>query len=159
MARLVSGSTQLMSPRLLFLLCMQVVGSAAFPNHRSLGQILAMLPSATEPPCALEGMPSGGPLLKRGGGAVSVERQGSQRENQQPMKYRKLWLHDAVIPSPNGSNHQICRFCGSTLSSPNTSVRKKVWPRCIASFARYVFSRWGHCDEASESSRSPCKVA
>lgn len=46
--------------------------------------------------------------------------------NQQLLKARKLWLHTAVEPAPGGSGSQICRYCGTILSSINVSVRKKV---------------------------------
>ena len=42
---------------------------------------------------------------------------------------RKPWLHAAVLPAlSDGSSVAavICRYCGKNLSSPNTSVRKKV---------------------------------
>ena len=101
----------------------QVVGSASSKNH-VLGELL---PSVSDPPCAVQRiLPSGGPLKRGGGSIVSVEQQGGHQSESQPMKFRKLWLHDAVMPAPDGSNHQVCRFCGTILSSPNISVRKKV---------------------------------
>ena len=86
---------------------------------------------------------AGGPLINKNGGGiiVSAEKRGGQqqqRERQQPAKLKKLWLHDAVVPAlSNGSNHQICRFCGSTLSSPNTTVRKKVGDDNVLYIIRY----------------------
>ena len=41
--------------------------------------------------------------------------------------HRKPWLHAAISPAPEGSKSAfVCRYCGATISSPNTSVRKKV---------------------------------
>ena len=49
--------------------------------------------------------------------------------------HRKPWLHAAVSPAPEGSKSAfVCRYCGASISSPNTSVRKKV------NFEAYIYS-------------------
>ena len=64
-----------------------------------------------------------------GPSAVNQQAPSSEVTNQQLVKARKLWLHTAVEPAPGGSGSQICKYCGSILSSSNISVRKKV---CMA---------------------------
>lgn len=58
----------------------------------------------------------------------------SSEANQQLLKARKLWLYTAVEPAPGGSGSQICRYCGTILSSSNITVRKKV---CLLVIIKY----------------------
>ena len=60
----------------------------------------------------------GSSIMSLSGGGGDEDGKGGHQK-----KPRKVWLHNAITPSPNGP---ICRYCGTILQSPNISVRKKV---------------------------------